>query len=336
MIEYGGCLPTERFLTKIVSDFPFDPHFTLAFNSGRSAIYFAAKCGNAHTVLLPRYTCPTIKEFLVMHDICTREYSLTADFLPDQVVLSDGELLLWTNYNGCLSTDVISQVSRRYAGKLIMDNAQAFFSPPISGAFNVYSARKFIGVPDGAFLISSLELQTFLTLDQDESSKSFSTFLNVAANQGSNAAYPLYLENEHRFDTGLFEMSNYTRNRLNQIDYSEIRFRRERNFNALHHILKDFNLAPFNFSSKTAFYYPFLVYSEGLRDHLIAKKVFVPRWWKHVLAIPESSALEIELARFLLPLPIDQRYNEKDMEQIAQFVINFLNDKPRGRNYNES
>ena len=81
-------------------------------------------------------------------------YPLDARRLPVCPALGDGEWLLYVNYFGIASDDLLVEVKRRWP-RVIFDNTQAFFSAPRMDAdsYNVYSCRKFVGVPDGAYLV---------------------------------------------------------------------------------------------------------------------------------------------------------------------------------------
>jgi hypothetical protein len=66
--------------------------------------------------------------------------------------------------------------------------------------------------------------------------------------------------------------------------------------------------------------YPFMIDDESLRGRLIQNKVFVARYWPNVLEWCGENELESKLTRHIIPLPIDQRYGEKDMERILKII----------------
>ena len=70
--------------------------------------------------------------------------------------------------------------------------------------------------------------------------------------------------------------------------------------------------------------YPLLIENELLRDYLIEKKIYIPRWWKKVIIEDHANEFEKYLARYLLPLPIDQRYDSADMQVMAGIILDFL------------
>ena len=67
--------------------------------------------------------------------------------------------------------------------------------------------------------------------------------------------------------------------------------------------------------------YPLLVEDDQLRHVLIENKIYISQWWKWVLSNNNSNDFEKKLSKYLLPLPIDQRYDLKDMEMVAAIII---------------
>ena len=57
------------------------------------------------------------------------------------------------------------------------------------------------------------------------------------------------------------------------------------------------------------------------RDALIDAGVRLPLFWPEVIETTDAATTENRLARTLLPLPIDQRYTERDMEQLVKWIL---------------
>lgn len=102
--------------------------------------------------------------------------------------------LLYVNYFGIASDDLLAEVKRRWP-RVIFDNTQAFFSAPRMDAdsYNVYSCRKFVGVPDGAYLV-----HTGLTdgIYPADTSWQHAAFLFRCIDESVNSAYGDSLDNE--------------------------------------------------------------------------------------------------------------------------------------------
>jgi hypothetical protein len=48
--------------------------------------------------------------------------------------------------------------------------------------------------------------------------------------------------------------------------------------------------------------------------------VFVAKYWPGVADIPHCPEMEKDLVENLIPLPIDQRYSQADMERIVDLI----------------
>ncbi len=318
--EFGGCLPRETHLLNSPNPLP-GAQTTLQFNSGRSAIYAAVVASGARRVWLPRYTCPTISEFLTMRGVRVSEYSIDRNFLPMLESWDDGDVVVWTNYYGCMPGKTIQTVKERFGEKLIIDECQAGTIPAIHGVYNVYSLRKEFGVPDGSLLVSTLLDRLDLTFYKNiPETCGDDTFLKIASEQGSNAAYSAYLKNEELFKENFGKMSKQTASLVEQIDFPTIVKRRKENFDVLHKELGKLNELDVDFDGRYAFMYPFYIQNDNLRSGLLKKNVFCPTWWKRVIVSVETTEFEKRLSRYLIPLPIDQRYDAEDMFYLANLV----------------
>ncbi|MCI5148352.1 MAG: hypothetical protein D3916_02975 [Candidatus Electrothrix sp. MAN1_4] len=115
-------------------------------------------------------------------------------------------------------------------------------------------------------------------------------------------------------------MSELTQKLLRSIDYKEIYRLRVRNFKHLHGRLENIN--DFNLSEKeigVPLCYPFMTKKEGLKNYLISKRVFLPTYWKDSIQRLNKNWSE-KMITCLLPLPVDQRYNEADMDYLASLI----------------
>ena len=203
--EFGGYLPLEL------------PHgqelYTgagvLRLNCGRNAIVAALRDAGAKKVYLPYYNCNTVYDAVTRAGFAVERYPLDARRLPVCPALGDGEWLLYVNYFGIASDDLLAEVKRRWP-RVIFDNTQAFFSAPRMDAdsYNVYSCRKFVGVPDGAYLV-----HTGLTdgIYPADTSWQHAAFLFRCIDESVNSAYGDSLDNESRFDGEIRGMSPSTR-----------------------------------------------------------------------------------------------------------------------------
>ncbi len=287
-------------------------------NTGRAAIYHALKDSGAKKLYLPYYLCTSMLQVIEPLGLEFEFYSIDESFMPvlDRETGKD-EAFLYINYFGTSGENTIENISTKHKN-FLMDNTQAFFAKPTENAYNIYSARKFFGVSDGAYLIKSgiqkPELETDISYPN-------AIHLLKRIEEGANSAYLDNMKNEDRFDNfNPIGMSKLSKRILESIDYEEVKLKRERNFYYIHSKLKDINKLSLKHRFEPPMVYPLLIEKKGLREYLVSKKIYVPHWWKDVLSRVESGSFEHYLSTYLLALPIDQRYNQEDMDTIVRHI----------------
>lgn len=318
MREYGGYFSLE--LVKTGQWFQKYEAFTQKLNSGRAAIVHAVRDGGYKRVWLPLYTCHSVADILDCYNIPYVFYNINEAFYPENVTMKPGDVLVWTNYFGILGDCHVQTVYNQYKD-VIFDNTQAFFAEPVLDAYNVYSCRKFFGVPDGAYLIHK-HLNP-CALEKDYSSNT-SAFLLQSLEYGTNAAYSASMDNEERINQNqVLEMSPLTDAIMNAVDYAASLRKRPENYQALHQILGESNQLPIAAElppQAIPMVYPYLCFDPDMRKHLVQNKVYISQWWKWVAESGLCNSFEKTLSQFLLPLPIDQRYDTQDMHHIADII----------------
>lgn len=317
MKEYGGYFSIE--LGEVQKEYYVNPKYEVRhYNSGRAAIYMAIKNLNAKRVWLPWYLCTSVSEFLKKKSIQFVYYNIDEDFLPENIEEQEGDVVIWPHYFGTMRKEIIEKVFNSY-GHVVFDNTQAFYSEPMREAYNIYSPRKFFGVSDGAYLIADK-----FTLSEENLlySNTLSTinYMLKAADTSTNEAYLDSLENEKRIESeDVMHMSIITNKILKTINYERIKESRNQNFHILDEILGTNNILCFEKKVNAPMVYPFLCRSENLRQKLISSHIYVAQWWKSSIS-NRANNWEKELSKYLIPLPIDQRYCISDMEKIAEIV----------------
>ena len=325
MKEYGGCLNFE-FQTKNINDY-WDKYRNnkIDVDSGRSALQYIIENYNINRIWLPVYNCPLVgKRIEKISKIDIIWYNIDSLFRPsiDLNDLHEGDAILWVNYCGVMPQTLIDEIAewqKKTPAKVIIDNIPAYFSRPRMQVLNIYSCRKFIGVPDGGHIIGdsvkTKELPQYCTAENH-------LYLLKAIETGPNSAYSDYQESEKRFTEAqaAYGMPVLTKRILEGIDYREVIERRMKNFRVLHNILGITNRLKLDDATMTPSVYPYLSSSKSLREKLLENKIYVSRFWKHVLTNELANKFEKDLAEYLIPLPIDQRYDEQDMQYIANMV----------------
>lgn len=322
MKEFGGYLPLELGNTGEYYDLPADK--ILKINSGLTAIFCALKMINPGRVILPYFICPTVDDLLASMNIETAHYNINEEFEPINLSVRDNDCIILVNYFG-INTKMIKKNYKKF-GKVIIDNTEAFFSEPIfdDNVYNVYSCRKFIGVPDGGYLIGN-NLSEF-DLEQDFSSMR-SGFLMMQYEYGINGAYKASKENYDQIKSNRKSMSELTKRILQSVNYSGVKKKRTENFKILNSFLEDKNELHLELAQGDIPYsYPFMV-RKDIRSSLIENKIYVPWIWKEKKDSESLNATEQKFINFIYHLPIDQRYNDNDLQYISRTVIKLIEER---------
>ena len=116
-------------------------------------------------------------------------------------------------------------------------------------------------------------------------------------------------------------MSKLTKAILESVDYNKVAKIRRDNFEYLHKKLKDLNVLSFELDDESVpMVYPFLIKRDGLKQELINNKIFVATYWPMVKEKAPTDSFERYLYDYLLPLPVDQRYNTNNLNSIIIFI----------------
>lgn len=302
------------------------------FNLARNALVVHLLSLNAKTIYLPCYCCSSLTEALSEYGLSYIYYNINVQLeIKDEIHLNEGEYLLYVNYFG-LKSKFASVLAEKFGDKLVIDNSQSFFSCPPRKGGAIYSARKFFGVPDGAYLYRS----NFGSSSIDIGSPKYSVDHLIGRIEfGPEESYIEYRKSENLLrSTGIARMSNFSIRMLSCADYENVKRARVNNFNALDEKLSQLNLLDINSSQsrigvsagEAPMVYPFLTHNGvKLKKYLIRRKVFVASYWHDVLENMDSSELEKNLAENLVPLPVDQRYSEEDMQYIIDVIKEWVN-----------
>ena len=297
-------------------------------NTGRSAIWHAFRVTGCKAIWIPFYQCDSIRKTMTAHNVEVKYYHTDKDWNPIDLHPADDEAALLVNYYGIMSHERMMALAKLTKHPII-DNCQAFFCPPIEEALNVYSCRKFMGVPDGAYVVGKGARKCMEEYPQGYSSDT-AVFLLLRIEYGCEGkSYQARSVNEERIDNEpVMKMSKLTHSILDGIDYNEIRHIRRENFLYMHKQLCSINLIdPLKyFDGETVpMVYPFVIENDEIIEWLFAAKHFQGRWWGHVPYEHPAGSFEHWIANNIIPLTIDQRYGKKEMDSIISIVRNQKN-----------
>jgi hypothetical protein len=312
MTPIGGYFELELFSGK---------HYhaeALRLNTARRCFEYVLRVRKYHKIYIPYFICEVMLEPIRKLQVEYAFYSINEAFEPIfDKSLGMNEALLYINYFGLQQSTVVKLTKRHR--NVIIDNAQSFYAESLAGVDTFYSARKFFGVPDGAYLYTGLRLPDDLLID-----KSYDRMAHLLKRIDCSAeeGYADFKANDDSLmDNPICTMSKLTEALLRSIDYEQAKKKRIANYIFLTEFLNSNNrlsLLPLN--GTVPMVYPFWSEDENLRSRLIKNKVFVATYWPNVFEWCNESQLEYLLAKDVLPLPIDQRYGEEDMRRIVDVI----------------
>lgn len=292
----------------------------IRLNTGRNCLEYILRARRYKKVYIPYYTCDVVLEPFSKLGIQYEYYHVDINLeIRDIFTLEADEALLCTNYFG-LKQRYVEQLAEKIGSRLIVDNTQAFYAKPLQGIDTFYTCRKFFGVADGAYLYCDAVFDE--EIGQDYSYYRMGHLLkriDLTAEEG--------YADFRKVDDGLSNqpirrMSKLTQRIMQSIDYVATATKRRENYMMLHEALgRENNLELPLEGDAVPMVYPYLTNKKGLRDMLLYNKIFVARYWPNVLEWTKSDSIEYRLSNYLLPLPVDQRYNQTDMYRIINTIL---------------
>lgn len=313
--EIGGYLELERFHGAEYHE------GLLALDCARNSLAYLIEARDIRVIWVPSFLCSSVSDVAGRYGAEVHDYPITEAFLPSYESFdpAESDYVYLVDFYGLLSDENILDAGRRFPGRVIVDEVMAFFRRPLPGFDTIYSCRKFFGVSDGAYLATTASIGR--SLPQDESWDRM-RFVLGRFERPASEFYAESSENNVRFRTqDIHKMSPITHNILRAIDYDRAIDQRRRNYAILRDRLDGTNqlklVDPFG-----PFMYPLLLEDgRSLRKPLQARKLYIPMLWDHAAG---ASGVAGRFANDILPLPVDQRYDEDDMAYMANVVLELL------------
>lgn len=311
MKEIGGYIELDTYTGNMLHD------EGIKLNCGRNALAYIIKAKNIKKLWMPKFMCDSCNKVLMEYGVDVRYYSIGMDFKP-RIELHGEDWMYVVNFYGQLTNAYLQSLGE----KIIVDNAQAYFQPPIAGVDTLYTCRKFFGVSDGAILYTDKHIEIKA---QDQSFQRMN-FLLGRYERTAGEFYQEYVNNNRLFqDEPIKRMSKLTENLLHGINYEMVKNRRTQNFSCLHSRLQKINKLSLSIP-EGAFMYPLYIEKGAvIRKELQEKRIFIPTLWPAVFNICNENELEYDMALNILPIPVDQRYGIDEMIYIAGEIERCIN-----------
>ena len=318
--EYGGFLPIELAFSNNDNGY-YAKYNLISFNTVKAAISLIKKELKLDNILVPYYLCPNVigeiqKNFSVSF------FNIDKNLLP---VLEgiEGKLVYLVNYFGTMDKKILQYVRKHSDTFFIIDNAHSFFCKPIlrDNVINLYSCKKFFGVPDGGYLISSRKINSPY---KNSYSSSISHYLIKSLEEGTNSCYIEKKEVDDFLNSNYSGISIFSQKLLSSIDYKKIKRIRKRNFEIYNKAFADINKIKCEHGS-VPYLYPLNV-GRDIKKALVEKRIYVPTLWN--MNVDEKNIeFEMTLKNNTIFLPLDQRYCKNDIEYIVGTVKELLGHK---------
>jgi hypothetical protein len=296
----------------------------LRLQSARAALLALLQQGQPSAVWLPWYLCHSMLEPLQACGIRVHRYGLDAQLRPTALPeLGPREWLLYVNYFGLCDGNIEQLLAHYPASQLILDHSQAFYAAARPCLANLYSPRKFFGVPDGGYLYSTLALTP--PAEQDQGSLARCQHLLQRLAGAPEPGYASYLASEASLSgQPPRRMSALTERLLNSLDYPAIGARRRANYHYLARQLDGRNqLALDCAAAAVPLCYPLLLapgQAARLRASLLAQRIYTPVYWPELAAQDGLPAGEMRLVQDCLFLPCDQRLDQAELDRMLMAV----------------
>lgn len=271
-------------------------------------------------VWVPYYTCDVVIRPLRELGIPFKFYNISEKLeIAETLNISEDEYIIVNNYFG-VKDNYIKSLAQRYGDRLIIDCAQSFFMEYVDGCRQLFSPRKFFGIPDGGIAYTPEKKTLNLTVS---TSYNLCSHLLKRIDSNPSFGYEDFKRNSELLNNGSLQyMSNLTRALLSSIDYENVRQKRIDNYMLLDNALRNNNMLDLPDIDTVAgpMVFPYRTKDRSLRNHLIQSGIFVATYWPNVKQWCSPKDIEYKLTDEIIPLPIDQRYGKKEMEYIIDTI----------------
>src|SRR5574344_309757 len=259
----------------------------IALNLARNCLRYIIRAFNIEEINLPFYTCPVIWQSVRLENCKIKFYHIDKNFMPVKKFKQD-DYIIYTNYFGICAKNV--RILEQQYKNLIVDNANAFYMNN-SGIASFNSLRKFFSVTDGAFLFTKKRLNQNFPKDMTSKNRIFKKF-----------TYENFCKNEEDLNkANILEMSEFTKNKFNEIDIINEKELRIKNFNILSKELCIRNELKINLTDEDIpMVYPFMTGITKIGNILEENGIFLTRFWSPT---PQKYQ-EGKFQKKIIPLPI--------------------------------
>lgn len=311
----------------------------LLFNA-RSAIKLIVDQLRPRTVWLPSYLCPTILTAIDTNLSDVKYYSLNEhlivisdDFLPE---IQPNDLFICIDFFGFQFEQSVLEEVKQSGCKILRDCSQALFfdfqKDSISD-YHVFSPRKFLGIPDGGILHAQNKVELSADDFTPPDEQAVANLLQAVILRrefdiyGENREwYEFFKKGESFLKPSYSFMSDLSRILLKfGFNYETIQTRRKKNYQNLAMKLNHLALFPSLPEDVVPLGFPIVLPNrDDIRIRLYEYDIYPPIHWEISSVVPTMFKESHKLAQQIMTLPCDQRYDEEDMNFIADCLLRLV------------
>lgn len=336
-------------------------HYTFYTDYGRTAIslLYTYLKETVTKVLLPSYICDSVIHAFPQEQVVF--YELQDDFVVDEQALValiqtndyDGSIFYINHYFGKIQPidmlERIQELCKKHRMIIIEDTTQSIFSKiQTIGDYCICSLRKWMPIPDGAVIYSQKKLPVeWGNIEHAKASakieamilKKFflaqNTFYKSLKNEEKiNEIYrQIFVTEENRIDEKdrVYAISDISAFLLRCMDISLIGKRRKENYIFLQEQLKNNGLSLYGQGNFRNEYVPYVALMQMRKDnrddfrkYLMEHRIYCAVHWPVTNKEQKQCFHVNEWTENLISLPIDQRYDAKEMQYLSEMIVAYF------------
>lgn len=296
----------------------------VALSTGRGGIRYILQHLDIRKCYVPFYSCDSVLDPFELEGVEIVFYEIDEQLEPKKLPnLAEQSYFLYINFFG-IKSQTVDRLLEHYGDKLIIDNVHVFFSKGYPNNWSFTSARKYFGVPDGAYVYPPVHTTIDLPTHKYKPAQ-----INHLINRligDRELAYHQNLAHEESLSAEVKAMSTFSEKMLNAVDYDKVAAIRRANFEWLHQQLQPYNQLQIDVPPKhVCFRYPFLPSKLIPKGPFYKQQLFIPSFWSDVYKrTVDGFEWEKRLSQQLFPLPIDHRYDRDDLKYLVDFILEQL------------
>ena len=330
LLDYGGYSIIENCGLQELSHLGLKSLNIRTLALGRHCIQTVCNVYKPRSILLPTYTCASVRKVIEGLKIKIKYYSIARDFTPKIDSVKDDELLILNNYFGLAvySENFKAFLNESVNSRCLIDNSQSIgMSNQFPNFLSFISPRKFLPVTDGGVLFDPKhEINDNSMPNQKDNSVSRVQWIFRAFEDGGrNKSYNRYLQYRNKLQNIKYKrMSDSTFFLLEHFDIKKVISRRYANFkkllteipisNIFKNIKIDINFSPIGFPIHVS-------NSLKSKKRLSESKIYSIQYWPEFKNEKKGNIFERKLSNKHLFLSIDSFPSASQLIEIKKEII---------------